>query len=50
MVQQVKAPATEPDNLSMIPKTHMGKERMDSCKLSSDLKNVMEQRLLFTNK
>lgn len=29
MAQQVKVLATEPDNLTMIPKTHMLKERTE---------------------
>lgn len=48
MAQEVKALATEPDSLSMIPKTPTLKDRIDSCKLSNLHKNVMEWGPLFT--
>lgn len=37
MVQWVKAPATKPDDLRLIPRTHKVEGRTSSCKFSSDL-------------
>ena len=37
MIQWVKAPATKPDDLRLIPRTHKVEGRTSSCKLSSDL-------------
>lgn len=37
MTQRVKMLVVKPDNLSLIPRTHMVEERTNSSKLSSDL-------------
>lgn len=37
MIQQIKAPAAEPEDQGLILRTHMIEERDDSCTLSSDV-------------
>lgn len=37
VAQQVKVPAMRPEDLSLIPGTHIEKERIDSDSVSSDL-------------
>jgi hypothetical protein len=36
MARQIKGLASEPDNLTSIPRIHTAKEESNSCKLSSD--------------